>query len=137
MASSPGTYNSNIKTEGRLVDKWVSSTGSSRTFKENVDNPFEYNQNYSGNTLDENISYVEKHPHEYYINHRNDIIGHLGFDYRGNILKRSLSSAMFLEKKRKGLLGELEKILVYLVDSIKHIKKSYNWALEKDYRDFN
>lgn len=129
--------NNYINKEEQLTNTWVSSNNTSKTFLESTDDPFQYNTNMSGNELDVNNKYIEKKSHEWYINHRNDLIRNKGFEYRGNILKRSLSGAMFIETKRKGLLEQLEKVLVYLVDSIKHIKKSYNYTLEKDYVDFN
>ena len=72
--------------------------------------PLEESKNYSGNDLD--IKNPWRHfdgkSARYCLEHRNDRIGNLGFDYRGNILKRSLSGVLFLENKRKSILEDLE-----------------------------
>ena len=60
-----------------------------------------------------------------------------GFDYRGNILKKTLSSVFYNEKKRAAILEFLDDILSTLVDQVKMIKKTYNFVIEKNYRDFN
>lgn len=71
-------------------------------------------------------------PFRYKIRHRHDQLLHRGFNYHGNILYKTLSSAMFLEPKRELILAQYEKVLSFLVDTIKHIKKSYNWTVDKD-----
>ncbi len=71
------------------------------------------------------------------VRHRNDNIKNTGFDYRGNILNKSLSNVFFLEPKREVLLGAIDGVLSWLVDHIKMIKKTVNWTLPKYYRDFN
>ena len=121
----------------KVSNPWTGSSNTSKTYLETNDDPFQFNKNYSDNDLDNAEVYKERLSPNWYINHRNDIILHTGFDYRGRILKRSLSGSMYLETKRAGILNEIEKVLVFLVDSIKNIKKSYNWCLDKNYRDFN
>lgn len=79
----------------------------------------------------------KNHSLNYILEHRNDKILHVGYDYRGNVLKRSLSKIFFIEKKRASILEKIEIIIDYLIDHVKHIKKAYNYTLEKNYRDFN
>ncbi len=71
------------------------------------------------------------------ISHRHDSIKYIGFDYRGNILKKTISPIFYNDPKRAAILQYIENILSHLVDHIKMIKKSYNWAVPKNYRDFN
>jgi len=71
------------------------------------------------------------------INHRKDELLNRGFDYHGHILEHSLSSAFYLDSTRSGILAKMESIFSYLVDSIKHIKKSYNYTHDKDFINFN
>jgi len=71
------------------------------------------------------------------VRHRNDKLKHRGYDYRGNIFKNSLSSAFFLEGKRSGILLQMETMLVFLIDQVKHIKKTFHYGYEKNFRDFN
>lgn len=71
------------------------------------------------------------------LKHRNDVLLHRGYKYQGNILKKTLSHALYLEEVRKSILEKLEEPLSSLVDSVKMIKKTFYWALEKDYTEFN
>ncbi len=68
---------------------------------------------------------------------RKDDIKNMGFDYRGNILKKSLSAVLFSEVKRASMLKPLEYMLSYLVDSVKNIKKHSNFAIPKRWEYFN
>jgi len=71
------------------------------------------------------------------VRHRKDDLKHRGYDYRGNIFKNSLSSAFFLEEKRSSILLRMETMLIFLIDQVKHIKKTFHYAHEKNFRDFN
>ncbi len=71
------------------------------------------------------------------IEHRNDDIKYVGYDFRGNVFKRTLSPLFFGEKNREDMVQQLDGVMSYLIDYIKHIKKAYNWTLGKKYRDFN
>lgn len=56
----------------------------------------------------------------------------LGFDYKGNILKKSLSSQMFgAHPLLDYLLQQVEKVVYEWVESVKQIKISANPALDK------
>lgn len=55
-----------------------------------------------------------------------------GFDYKGQILKRSVSSQMFgIHPMLDYLLERVEKIIYEWVEAVKQIKISANPALEK------
>lgn len=71
------------------------------------------------------------------VRHRNDILLHRGFPYQGQVLKKSLSSALYLEDKRKNILEALEGPISFIIDNVKHIKKAYNWSLERTFTAFN
>jgi hypothetical protein len=56
----------------------------------------------------------------------------LGFDYKGNILKKSLSSQMFgAHPLLDYLLQQVEKVVYEWVEAVKQIKISANPALDK------
>ncbi len=56
----------------------------------------------------------------------------LGFDYKGNILKKTLSSQMFgAHPLLDYLLEQVEKIVYEWVEAVKQIKISANPALDK------
>jgi len=78
-----------------------------------------------------------KHNLKYFLNHRKDILLHRGFDYRGHILEKSLSGSLYLEENRKNILKKLELPISHIVDSIKYIKKCYNWRFDLDFNEFN
>jgi hypothetical protein len=57
---------------------------------------------------------------------------HTGFNYKGQILKRTLSSQMFgAHPLLDYLLEQVEKIVYEWVESVKQIKISANPALDK------
>ena len=57
---------------------------------------------------------------------------HLGFDYKGQILKRTLSSQMFeVNETLDTYLSKIENIVYEWVESVKQIKISANPALDK------
>ncbi|CAB4159172.1 hypothetical protein UFOVP699_69 [uncultured Caudovirales phage] len=63
---------------------------------------------------------------------RNEKRKNTGFDYKGQILKRSLSSQMFgLNPTLDYFLGQIEKIVYEWVEAVKQIKISANPALDK------
>ena len=71
------------------------------------------------------------------LRHRKDVLLHRGFPYQGQVLYKSLSGALYLEEKRKNILTKLEEPIAFIIDSIKIIKRSYNWTLETDFINFN
>lgn len=72
-----------------------------------------------------------------HIESRHDSLLNKGFDYKNIVLKRTLSSALYLESKRKMILEKLEEPITYIINSIKNIKKSYNWTVPMDYENIN
>jgi hypothetical protein len=57
---------------------------------------------------------------------------HTGFDYKGQILKRSLSNQMFsVNKVLTFFLGQVESIVFEWVEAVKQIKINANPALDK------
>jgi hypothetical protein len=68
---------------------------------------------------------------------RKNEIKNIGFDYRNNVLEKSISATFVAETKRVALLSMMELLINYLIDSVKNIKKHNNFALSKKWRDFN
>ena len=69
-------------------------------------------------------------------NRKNNIL-HKGFNYGENLFIRSMSHLLFQEEKRDSILKYMEKVMVELIDQVKTIKTFYNYAVKKNYRDFN
>ena len=70
-------------------------------------------------------------------NTRKTKLKNAGYDYRGKILRRSLSSYLYEEEKRAEILNHVDSIFTFLVEKVKTIKTFYNYTVPKDYRDFN
>lgn len=127
----------------RISDKhptqlWEGSGSSSKPFNQEWD-PISVGLNYSNNKLNIRARWNKfkgKSPN-YCLRHRNDIIENTGFAYQDVILKKSLSSVLYLEKKRELILNLMDWIFFNIVETVKDIKKSYNWNFEKEYNDFN
>jgi hypothetical protein len=68
---------------------------------------------------------------------RKDKINNLGFDYKGKILRKTLSSYLFADPTRAAILDEFEKWLYFLVEKVKLIKTYYNYTVPKNYRKIN
>jgi len=63
---------------------------------------------------------------------------HTGFDYRGKILRNTMSGQMFdVNDTLDRFLKDLDSVLVELVDAVKQIKIFANPALDKYERDIN
>lgn len=72
-----------------------------------------------------------------HIRHQNDNILNVGFDFREQILMRTLSPVLFFNLKNANILIKIDSILSFLVDHVKSIKKTYNYFLPRNYRNFN
>jgi hypothetical protein len=60
-----------------------------------------------------------------------------GFDYEGNLFKRSLSPYILLDNKRSSILLEMEKMIFFLIEKAKYIKTFVNYTVPADYRNLN
>ncbi len=60
----------------------------------------------------------------------------LGYDYRDNLVQNSISKYI-LTGKNVGIINEINKLYVYLVDSVKNIKKTFHYAIERNSRNLN
>lgn len=72
-----------------------------------------------------------------YLNSRKDNIKYLGYNYKNNIFKNTLSSAFFIENKRENILSEIERLIYFTIEYVKNIKKSYNYTYPKNFNKFN
>lgn len=66
-----------------------------------------------------------------------DDIKNTGFDYEGKIFEKTMSNLLFKEEKRAAILAELEKVVHYLIESVKDIKLAMDYRKRKGYRKFN
>lgn len=68
---------------------------------------------------------------------RKQKINGLGFDYEGQILKRTISSYLFKDEMRSAILQKFEEWIFFLVEKIKMTKTFFNYAVKKDYTKLN
>ena len=71
------------------------------------------------------------------VKNRKNLILNKGFAYQDKLFERSMSPLLFNEAKREGILKKMEKVMVELIERVKKIKTFVNFAVDKDYRDFN
>ena len=57
-----------------------------------------------------------------------------GFDYKGNILRRTLSNVIYKDPIKEGILEYFEKVLFGLVESTKRIKNFFNYTVKNNNR---
>lgn len=72
------------------------------------------------------------------LKHRKDNLLHLGFDYRNQILKRTMSNQMFRSNSTlTRFLQYVNDIIYELIENVKHIKTHANPAMDKNQRTLN
>jgi hypothetical protein len=61
----------------------------------------------------------------------------LGYSYKGNIFRNSISSLFYLDDRKIRILNEMEKMIYFLIEKVKNIKKARNYAIDKDSSNIN
>ena len=69
--------------------------------------------------------------------HQRDKILHKGFDYKGQVFKRSMSNYLFRDELRSGILAKMEDVVYNLIELVKDIKNHFNYVVPKNYRNKN
>lgn len=69
-------------------------------------------------------------------NSRNKLLN-TGFDYKGQIFNKTMSSFIFLSATRTAILAKLEIVYYELIESVKEIKIHFDFSKKKDFRNFN
>lgn len=80
---------------------------------------------------------VNKRSKYYYGSHTQDYYTNLGYNYHGNIFKRTLSSEMFINSNQNKILKWLEYHIEFLIDAVKNIKLQFSIARDKDDKNIN
>lgn len=68
---------------------------------------------------------------------RKEQINNIGFDYKGKIFRKTLSSYMFMDPTRTAILNKFETWVYFLVEKVKSIRTYYNYTVPKDYTKIN
>lgn len=69
--------------------------------------------------------------------HQFDELKNTGYDWRNNSLKRSLSGYLLNDSKRLAIVERMQIFIEYILDYASQIKKSINYAADKNYKYLN
>jgi metal-responsive CopG/Arc/MetJ family transcriptional regulator len=69
--------------------------------------------------------------------HQFDDLKNTGYDWRNNIIKRSVSSYILSDSKREAIIIRMQSLIVYIMDYASNIKKAFNYAADKNYKHLN
>ena len=78
-----------------------------------------------------------KHNASHISKHTRDVFTDLGFDYRHQIFSKTVSKPILENKTNKGILNEIQRMIVALIDNVKQIKLQYMISLNKKDRNLN
>jgi hypothetical protein len=78
-----------------------------------------------------------KHNARYIAHHAQDVFTDLGYDYRQTIFKKTISKVILENKISNAILTEVQKMFVYLIDTVKQIRLQYMISLDKNDRNLN
>lgn len=70
-------------------------------------------------------------------NHAQDVYTDLGYDYRDTVFKKTLSNSILNNETNKNIIDSIQKMIVYLIDTVKQIKLQYMISLNKNDRNVN
>jgi len=75
----------------------------------------------------------------YYIQalHLSDSYSNLGYNYRGKILRKMTSAEIWANPIQWNLYDRLESIIVFLIEQVKYIKKTFSIAHSKESININ
>lgn len=66
--------------------------------------------------------------------HQQDDLKNIGFDWRPNLMTKSLSKYLLANKDVEAVVAQYTKLLTYIVDTIQQIRKSINYAVDRKYK---
>jgi hypothetical protein len=69
--------------------------------------------------------------------HSQDVIKNAGFDWRKNLFNKTMSQYLLSDPKREQILGQMEKLMVFIIDKVSKIKKAVNYTVDKNYKYLN
>ena len=69
--------------------------------------------------------------------HAQDVYTDLGFDYRGQLFRKTSSPIIFMNFNNFYIMREIDKMVSLLIDTAKQIKLQYMISLHKNDRNLN
>jgi len=82
--------------------------------------------------LNNSKRYTIRASYNYRGKHINDNFLNLGYNYKGNILKKMTSPELWSNPLQIPMYKQLESMITYLLEYVKEIKKSYSIAYDKN-----
>jgi hypothetical protein len=89
--------------------------------------------------LEKNIKKVNLTRTSYYevAEHMQDDIKNYGYDYEKDLFEKSVSSYILDDTNREQIVSRFTILFSYLINRVKDIKRSMNYAMDKNYKKFN
>ena len=66
--------------------------------------------------------------------HRSDDIKNVGYDWRPNLMKKTLSGYLLSNANVEAMVEQYRVLMVYLVDRVQDIRKAVNYTVDKHYK---
>jgi len=68
--------------------------------------------------------------------HAFDDLKNNGFEWRSNSMKKSLSGYLLSDSKRRDIVDQMQLFIEYIMDYASQIKKSINYTVDKNYKNY-
>ena len=81
--------------------------------------------------------YLTRESYYQYMIHIQDDLKNTGYDWRNNLFNKSLSTYLLSDPKREGIVNQIQKMMVYMIDRVSQIKKAMNYTVDKNYKYLN
>lgn len=78
-----------------------------------------------------------KQSYYYNLKHNQDNYKNLGYNYAGNIFKKTLSPEVFSNPLQQSNYNQLEKLILNLINEVKQIRKQFSIAHDKNSLNIN
>ena len=82
-------------------------------------------------------TYKVRLPYLYAAKHNNDEYKNLGYNYRGKILQKVTSQELWGNPLQTSMMGQIESMMTYILETTKMIKKWFSIAHDKDSLNIN
>lgn len=69
--------------------------------------------------------------------HQFDDLKNTGYDWRNHSIKRSVSSYLLNDSKREVIVTRMQVFIAYIMDYASNIKKAFNYAADKNFKNLN
>ena len=82
-------------------------------------------------------NYLTRVSYYQYMTHIQDDLKNIGYDWRKNLFNKSLSTYLLSDSKRSDIMGQIQRMMVYMIDRVSMIKKTMNYTVDKNYKYLN